>query len=215
MIRYKQQERKRPARVINKKSQNRQGEKKLPKSNAASGFYYSFLTVILLLCLIQITISAVLNVSKIISYNAKIIQITKSRNHRLQNRKSALTYFLLLSHHIPDNLEPNQACSIACVYGRPDELLGVIYGWGSFDLHGYCCLLYKPCCLDCSGLPNYRAALWCVFSLILFPCFFSFLSQKGPRTLFCAWTSIIRIIASHATKLNRHKKILFRLDFVV
>ena len=80
MIRYKQQERKRPARVINKKSQNRQGEKKLPKSNAASGFYYSFLTVILLLCLIQITISAVLNVSKIISYNAKIIQITKSRN---------------------------------------------------------------------------------------------------------------------------------------
>ena len=38
------------------------------------------MTVILLLCLIQITISAVLNVSKIISYNAKIIQITKSRN---------------------------------------------------------------------------------------------------------------------------------------
>ena len=80
MIRYKQQERKRPARVINKKSQSRQEEKKLPKSNVASGFYYSFLTVILLLCLIQITISAVLNVSKIISYNAKIIQITKSRN---------------------------------------------------------------------------------------------------------------------------------------
>ena len=80
MIRYKQQERKRPARVINKKSQSRQEEKKLPKTNTASGFYYSFLTVILLLCLIQITISAVLNVSKIISYNAKIIQITKSRN---------------------------------------------------------------------------------------------------------------------------------------
>lgn len=80
MIRYKQQERKRPARVINKKSQSRQEEKKLPKTNTASGFYYSFLTVILLLCLIQITISAVLNVSKIISYNAKIIQITNSRN---------------------------------------------------------------------------------------------------------------------------------------
>ena len=80
MIRYKQQERKRPERVINKKSQSRQEEKKLPKTNTASGFYYSFLTVILLLCLIQITISAVLNVSKIISYNAKIIQITKSRN---------------------------------------------------------------------------------------------------------------------------------------
>ena len=64
MIRYKQQERKRPARVINKKSQSRQEEKKLPKTNTASGFYYSFLTVILLLCLIQITISAV-NVTKV------------------------------------------------------------------------------------------------------------------------------------------------------
>ena len=80
MIRYKEQERKRPTRVINKKSQGRQEDKKRPKSNTTNGFYYSFLTVILLLCLIQITISAVLNVSKIISYNAKIIQITKSRN---------------------------------------------------------------------------------------------------------------------------------------
>ena len=80
MIRYKEQERKRPTRVINKKSQGRKEDKKRPKSNTTNGFYYSFLTVILLLCLIQITISAVLNVSKIISYNAKIIQITKSRN---------------------------------------------------------------------------------------------------------------------------------------
>lgn len=50
-----------------------------PKSSSG-GFYYSFLTVILLLCLIQITISAVLNISKIVSYKAKIIQITNTRN---------------------------------------------------------------------------------------------------------------------------------------
>ncbi len=80
MIKYKQQERKRPARVINKNKQSRLDEKRVPKSNTASGFYYSFLTVILLLCLVQITISAVLNISKIISYKAKIIQITNSRN---------------------------------------------------------------------------------------------------------------------------------------
>lgn len=34
----------------------------------------------LLLCLVQITISAVLNISKIVSYKAKIVQITKTRN---------------------------------------------------------------------------------------------------------------------------------------
>ncbi len=50
-----------------------------PKSSNG-GFYYSFLTVVLILCLFQITISAVLNISKIISYNAKIIQITKTRD---------------------------------------------------------------------------------------------------------------------------------------
>lgn len=53
---------------------------KVKKSPADSGFYYSFLTIILLLCLVQITISAVLNVSKIVSYKAKIVQITKTRD---------------------------------------------------------------------------------------------------------------------------------------
>lgn len=49
------------------------------KAKSSSGFYYSFLTVILLLCLLQITVSAVLNISKVISYKAKIIQITKTK----------------------------------------------------------------------------------------------------------------------------------------
>lgn len=49
-------------------------------SSSGSGFYYSFMTVVLLLCLVQITISAVLNISKIISYKAKIVQITKTRD---------------------------------------------------------------------------------------------------------------------------------------
>lgn len=52
-------------------------------SSAGAGFYYSFLTVILLLCLVQITISAVLNISKIVSYKAKIVQITKTRDSAL------------------------------------------------------------------------------------------------------------------------------------
>ena len=65
-------------KVINKT--NKQGEKKNKTTSATSGFYYSFMTIVLLLCLLQITISAVLNISKIISYKAKIIQITKTRD---------------------------------------------------------------------------------------------------------------------------------------
>ena len=76
MIRYKQEQRKQK-RVMNRV---KKAEAKKKKSSASNGFYYSFLTVILLLCLIQITISAVLNISKIVSYKAKIVQITKTRN---------------------------------------------------------------------------------------------------------------------------------------
>ena len=85
MIRYKQAER-RPKSVVNKtkKESGRVSVENRPRSNStANGFYYSFLTVVLLLCLIQITISAILNISKIVSYKAKIVQITKTRDSAL------------------------------------------------------------------------------------------------------------------------------------
>ncbi len=82
MIRYKQAER-RPKKVVNKtkKESGRVTVENRPRSNSTvNGFYYSFLTVVLLLCLIQITISAILNISKIVSYKAKIVQITRTRD---------------------------------------------------------------------------------------------------------------------------------------
>lgn len=67
-------------KVVNKTAPKECGKKKNSKDGASKGFYYSFLTIILILCLVQITISAVLNVSKVISYNAKIEQMTKTRD---------------------------------------------------------------------------------------------------------------------------------------
>ena len=82
MVRYKQ-DRKRPKRVVHKVEKVNRPKAAASKSSSSSGFYYSFLTIVLLLCLVQITISAVLNVSKVISYKAKIIQITKTRDSAL------------------------------------------------------------------------------------------------------------------------------------
>lgn len=62
-------------------NQNKSAAKKT--SLSGRGFYYSFLTMVLLLCLVQITVSAILNISKVISYKAKIIQITKTRDAAL------------------------------------------------------------------------------------------------------------------------------------
>lgn len=70
-------------RAISNKLEKNMPIRKGKNSSVGNGFYYSFLTIILLLCLIQITISAVLNVSKVISYKAKIIQITKTRDAAL------------------------------------------------------------------------------------------------------------------------------------
>ena len=73
---------KKTKKVVNREMKDDKSKKSRP-SSIGNGFYYSFLTVILLLCLVQITISAVLNVSKIVSYKAKIIQITKTRDSAL------------------------------------------------------------------------------------------------------------------------------------
>ena len=81
MVRFRQEQRK-VKKVVNKdlKSEKDKKSSQKKKTSASKGFYYSFLTIILILCLIQITISAVLNVSKVVSYKAKIIQITKTRD---------------------------------------------------------------------------------------------------------------------------------------
>ena len=70
---------KKQKKVTNRKN-DKIKDKNKPKTSSPAGFYYSFLTIILILCLIQIAVSAVLNVSKVISYKAKIAQITKTRD---------------------------------------------------------------------------------------------------------------------------------------
>lgn len=60
------------------------------QTKSKSGFYYSFLTLVLLFCLIQIGFGAILNISKTISYRTKISTLTKirdaaeQRNHDLK-----------------------------------------------------------------------------------------------------------------------------------
>ena len=61
---------KRPKKVVNK--EEKKSKEKIKSKNSSNGFYYSFLTIVLLLCLAQISFSAILNISKIIAYKQKI-----------------------------------------------------------------------------------------------------------------------------------------------
>ena len=53
---------------------------KSPKHRQNINVYYSFLTIILLICLAQIGFSAILNITKTISYHNKIVKIQKIRD---------------------------------------------------------------------------------------------------------------------------------------
>lgn len=69
-------------------------------TKSKSGFYYSFLTLVLLFCLIQIGFGAILNISKTISYYSKISTLTKIRDaaevHN-QNLKQDIKMFSSMS----------------------------------------------------------------------------------------------------------------------
>ncbi|MBR1424067.1 septum formation initiator family protein [bacterium] len=61
------------------------------------GFYYSFLTIVLIFCLIQIGYGAILNVSKIVSYQGKVVTLenllkeAKQQNEDLKVEKKMVT----------------------------------------------------------------------------------------------------------------------------
>lgn len=58
----------------------RREQKPLNKDKVKKGFYYSFLTVVLLFCVVQVGFGAILNISKTISYKAKINTLEKVRD---------------------------------------------------------------------------------------------------------------------------------------
>ncbi len=66
------------------------------KNKVKKGFYYSFLTLVLLFCLVQVGFGAILNISKTISYKAKISTLEKVRDEaeaRNQDLKDDIKQF--------------------------------------------------------------------------------------------------------------------------
>ena len=67
------------------------------RRNRKTGFYYSFLTIVLLFCLVQIGYGAILNVSNIISYQGKLLTLenvlkqAKLQNEDLKAEKKMIT----------------------------------------------------------------------------------------------------------------------------
>lgn len=78
--------------------QNKHSENKKDRRHSRkTGFYYSFLTIVLIFCLIQIGYGAILNVTKIISYQGKTVTLqnllkkAQERNEDLKSEKKMIT----------------------------------------------------------------------------------------------------------------------------
>jgi cell division protein FtsB len=67
------------------------------KHNRKTGFYYSFFTIVLIFCLIQIGYGAILNVGKIIAYQGKMVTLqnllkqAQMRNQDLKSEKKVVS----------------------------------------------------------------------------------------------------------------------------
>ncbi len=84
---YKSKKPKSSEKVTNIDSVRKKAQAKIKKNKAKSNFYYSFLTIILLICLVQIGFSAILNISKTIAYQTKVIQIEQIRDDAEKKNK--------------------------------------------------------------------------------------------------------------------------------
>ena len=72
-------------------------KKKSKKHKRKIVFYYSFLTFVLIFCIVQVGFSVILNTSKIIAYNSKINTMNKVRNEAEQRNKDLKSDIKLFS----------------------------------------------------------------------------------------------------------------------
>lgn len=98
-------------KVTNLDSVRKKVKAKSDKNKTKSNVYYSFLTIVLLIFLAQMVFSAILNITKTISYNSKIVQIkkirddAKNKNQKLKREINDFSHTEILESIARNNLK--------------------------------------------------------------------------------------------------------------
>ena len=109
------------------KSKEQSKRRRKARPNRKTGFYYSFFTIILLFCLIQIGYGAILNVGKIISYKGKIVtleheqQKAEQYNQDLKTEKKVITSDNSIEEIARNNLKLAQEDEILVIINKKVE----------------------------------------------------------------------------------------------
>ena len=100
---------------------------KKQKSSSGAGFYYSFLTIVLILCFVQITCGAFLNISKLVSYQSKMAQlqenkkIAEARNKQLKEDISSFSAAASLEAIARNNLKMASDDEVLIIINKPEK----------------------------------------------------------------------------------------------
>lgn len=112
------------AKYMNLKSRvQKQQKKKIRKIR----FYHSFLTIVLLLCVFQISYSALLNLAKIVVYQTKIIKAqelktqAETRNKNLKNEIKNFSSMYKVESIARNNLKMAAKDEVLIIINQPQE----------------------------------------------------------------------------------------------
>lgn len=106
---------------------NQKQQKRKRKHSRKTGFYYSFFTIVLVFCLIQIGYGAILNVSKIVSYQGKVVTLenvlrkAKLHNQDLKTEKKVITSDNSLEGIARNNLKMAEEDEILIIINKKVE----------------------------------------------------------------------------------------------
>ena len=90
-------------------------------------FYHSFLTIVLLLCVVQISYSALLNLAKIVVYQTKIIKAqelktqAETRNKQLKNEIQNFSSMYKVESIARNNLKMAAKDEVLIIINQPQE----------------------------------------------------------------------------------------------
>ncbi len=90
-------------------------------------FYHSFLTIVLLLCVVQISYSALLNLAKIVVYQTKILKAqdlksqAETRNKHLKNEIQNFSSMYKVESIARNNLKMAAKDEVLIIINQPEE----------------------------------------------------------------------------------------------
>lgn len=117
-------------KTLSKDNLKQKVQKSQKRKNNKVRFYHSFLTIVLILCVFQISYSALLNISKIVIYHGKIIKSrqllvsAQKRNEKLKKEVEDFNSMQKVESIARNNLKMAAKNEVLVIINEPDAKPG-------------------------------------------------------------------------------------------